>query len=481
MSDSDKNNTGDNINNNPEQSNSHSVSDEGNTAEIRVSHDHTHSEHHAHHDHNHEPAAFNMEELDPGSQALAKALRMSFSVLKLVMICVIVLFLFSGVYKVKQNQQAVVLRFGRVLGSGTRAIKHSGLHWALPYIDEIIRVPAPTVVRTLMVDYLDRGHGIGFWYWQAEKFRDQPSSKDTSMPPMLQFVRDGYSLSASRPATQVWGQASYLHVKADKGSIHITDYNLVHSRWRIRYFVSDPVALLENLWDGTDVGWRSVQELLRSVLADSVVVTSAHSDIEQMVWGGAKVFQDDVQSRMAKRLKELHVGLTATLDLLEIKPPRQVKDAFDAAQSANIEAEKIKTDAQAKSSEIISAAHADANIIVAEAQAYQKTIVQAAKSDAEYLNEVLGKINLTARQKVPDTVANYKQKRQKVSKELLAVTVDQLYQEMLRNVIENADEVFVTPQSEGKTTQWRFLFSRDASLKPRQTNNNQQSTGNNQQ
>ena len=52
--------------------------------------------------------------LDAANQSLADALRASFGVLKGIMIVLVVLFVFSGLSMVQENQQAVVMRFGKL-------------------------------------------------------------------------------------------------------------------------------------------------------------------------------------------------------------------------------------------------------------------------------------------------------------------------------------------------------------------------------
>ena len=60
--------------------------------------------------------------LDPGSQALADALRSSFFIVKIVMVILLVAFLGSGFYTVGPQERAIVLRFGRTVGEGEEAL-----------------------------------------------------------------------------------------------------------------------------------------------------------------------------------------------------------------------------------------------------------------------------------------------------------------------------------------------------------------------
>src|SRR5436189_6405122 len=79
--------------------------------------------------------------VDSGSQALSEALRSSFGILKFLMVLLVFVFLFSGVFQVKQQERAIVLSFGRPVGTGEAALVKPGLRWSWPYpIGDYIRV-----------------------------------------------------------------------------------------------------------------------------------------------------------------------------------------------------------------------------------------------------------------------------------------------------------------------------------------------------
>ncbi len=401
-------------------------------------------------------------ELDPGMKALAEALRWLFAMLKVVMVVVVGLFIWSGVYKVEQNEQAIELRFGRVKGVEQEAILQPGLHWKWPEpIEEVIRIPASTVEKQIAVD--------DFWYYQTEKEKAgvaQGRAGDT-----LQFVRDGYSLTASKGASKILRQREMVESEgkghAEGIEVPETDYNVVHTGWSIRYRVTDPLAFVTHLWDGREsragegLGWYAVEGFLKDVLSDAVIQTSANRDIGWIIWEEPTTFRMEVEERMMKKLKELEVGLTARLELVRQAPPRQVQPFFEMATSAGILRDQKEKDALAKSSEIVNAAQAEASIRIAEAEAYAKGVVQSAKADAGYMKEVLQKIEDKAKATAPGEDAESLAKRKAVSEELLAETVDQLYHEMLASVMSEAEETFVLKAGEGADVEWRPVLSRD--------------------
>ncbi len=412
--------------------------------------------HHHHHPHPTSPpnGERDAEPLDPASKALAEALRISFAVLKLVIIAVLALFIAGGFFKVNESERALVLRFGNLHGAGKKAVRQPGLHWRWPYVDEIIRVPAPGTERTLNVN--------AFWYADPQR----PGRAPAPPGPMLQFANDGYSLTASAEIAlkPIGHQNAQPTAQTKTFASAAPDYNIVHSQWVIRYSVSQPLDFARQLWDGTDKGWKEVHNLLRDCLADAVIVVSANRSIDWMIWQAPLNFRDQVQKRMRENLARLNVGLQAQLVLKPVVTPRQVKAAFDRAASARSTSQKLLATARGDASEITNKAQADAEIIVTEAEAYRSTLVKAAQADADYLDKLLQTIEQAAQQSTAADDPQAQQKRQQVYDELLAVSVDQLYQEMLRDVLENADEVFVLSATEGGEVQWWPVLSRDASL-----------------
>lgn len=79
---------------------------------------------------------------DSSTRALSDALSSSFKIIKVLMVVLVVIFLGSGIFTVEPNEVAVVLRFGKPLGSGPDQVLQQGLHWSFPSpIDEIVTVP----------------------------------------------------------------------------------------------------------------------------------------------------------------------------------------------------------------------------------------------------------------------------------------------------------------------------------------------------
>jgi len=395
------------------------------------------------------------EELDPAGKALADALRISFGVLKIVMLAVLGLFIWSGVYKVEANEEAIELRFGRVKGVGEEAIVETGLHWKWPApVEEVIKVPAK----------LERMLNINSFWHNKEK-------DDLQMLSTFRIGVDGYNVTASTsaagalPAPAVPGGEA-LPPAAGQA---VTDYNLMHTNWRLRYTIGDPIKFVERLWDGTAGtpgrrdGWAGVDDFLQSIVSDAVVVTSANWDIERILWYDIPGYKHAVLTRVKERIKQLDVGVEIKdLELLDKAPPRQVNDAFELVTQARLAKSELENQARGEANVTISRAQAEANNIKDKARAYRKMVVASAQADSDYFSKVLSGIEETVIREVPEGTADYELKRQAKYNELMEIYVDQLYQEMLRAVIDKAELVYVADPAE----EMRIYVNRDTKLKP---------------
>ena len=82
--------------------------------------------------------------LDAAHQSLADALRVSFWVLKFAMLLLVVVYLFSGVFNVREQEIAIRLRFGQIVGApGQQVLEPGGPYFSWPFpFEQIVIIPA---------------------------------------------------------------------------------------------------------------------------------------------------------------------------------------------------------------------------------------------------------------------------------------------------------------------------------------------------
>jgi len=269
-------------------------------------HDHGH-DHHAHRSLNVPDAPF-----DAANQSLSDALRASFNVLKAIMIVVVVLFLFSGLECVQEHQQAVVLRFGRLLG-GAQQVRESGLSWALPYpVDETLLVGVTA----------ERLNFDSHWLMLQDNEKTLPLS---------QVRRPGQGLKPGRDGALLTG---------DKG--------LAHVKWSLVYRIVDLPAFVRTVSDAND---DSTRRLIQVLLENSAVRAAAELTAAEITQTRTDSFAREVKRRLNLALEALGTGIdVTTLEIPVASVPVQTLGAFlKVTQAENEKDAKIQKAKQDRS------------------------------------------------------------------------------------------------------------------------------------
>lgn len=436
----------------------------------------TKHDHHHHHHHHHEsedsakgqtPAngtAADEELLDIGGRSLSDALRTSFIVLKIIMIVLVALFLVSGFKTVGPDEQAMVLRFGKVRGIGENRIMGPGLHWVLPYpVDQIIKIPVAKKVN-LPIN--------SFWYHQtADEILPDGPKNAVRINPKLNPIVDGYCI--------VRGEKQDRPVTGSAGN----DYNIIHSKWQVTYRINDPERFFRNVYaedpkpgqDYFETIASSVKPLLENLMADAVVAAMVNYSIDDVIPPQARV-SDHVEKLLQEKLTLIESGMiVVSLTLNDITWPRQVEEAFQASISASQKSQKTISEARSyaentvneaggpEAEKILDVLKGKLNVSqqeqellwsqlagaaqekIAIARGYRTQVVEAAKANAEYLKNILPEY-----QKHPQLV------------------IQKIYQDAIEYVLNNADEKMIIQSAhEAKAKELRILLNRDPSIRPK--------------
>lgn len=402
-----------------------------------------------------------MEQLDSASKSLSEALRISFVILKVIMIILVVLFLASGFRTVGSNEQALVLRFGKICGVGEGRILKPGLHWVFPYpIDEIIKIPVEKKVNLAI---------NSFWYYQSQSDMLPESVVDRNrIPQILDPVKDGYCITRSEEQNQSI---------TDSGG---SDYNIVHCKWQLTYKIDEPERFYRNVYTDdvkpgesyTDVIIKSITPLLKYPFTDSIVTTMVHYTIDEAISSQGRI-PKQVQRLLQEKLDQMESGIkVVSVQLTDITWPRQVDIAFLASIRASQERQKVISEAKGYAENTLNEAvgpvagellvaikdegvgseqrellwkrlAGEAQGKIAQARAYRTKVVEIAKANAEYLHKLLPEY----------------QKRPKL-------VVQKIYQDAIEYVLNNVEEKMIIQSGEGtKSREIRILLNRDPAIK----------------
>lgn len=376
-------------------------------------------------------------ELDVAGKSLFEALRISFIILKIIMIVLVVLFLASGFRTIGPDEQALVLQFGRIRGVGEDRILEPGLvgplpwlHWVFPYpIDKIIKIPVAKKVNMPI---------NSFWY--PEMLPPGPKRR-IGIPEALDPVKDGYCITRSEKQTQ--------SISASTGG----DYNIVHSKWQLTYQIDDPERFFKNVYiedvkpgqSYFDVITKSITPFLKAMFDDVVVTAMVHYTIDEAL-SSQDIIPDDVRKLLQEKLNKIESGIkVVSVELPDTTWPRQINEAFLASHRASQESQKAISDARTYAENTLGEAAGLAAEKIAQARAYRTKIVETARADAEYLQKLLPEYR-----KYPELV------------------VQKIYLDAVMYILNNVDEKMIIQPTKGtKGTELWLYFSRDPELKPK--------------
>ena len=366
--------------------------------------------------------AVESQELDAASKSLSDALRISFAILKVIMIVLVVAFLVSGFKTVDSGERALVLRFGAIRGVGEERVLGPGWHWVFPYpIDELVKIPVEAQIRLPVTS---------FWYRQTRDDLIGPGPKPRSMvPEKLNPLTEGYSLTRSRgdAVRTVLGLSGADQTTSGPAiDRDVSDYSIVHTNWQIDYQVGNAEAFYTNVYvrDARpgeiyfDVMKEWVTPLLRSVVEDAVVTAMVNYTIDEAIQS-TDTIPRHVEQLVQQKLDAIDSGIRVTkVQLVAATWPRQVDRAFEefiaasqrsgmAISDARNYAEQTLTDAAGQVAETLydtlmategdndrleflwTQVAGNAQNAIAQAQAHRTKVVEGAKANATYLMSIL--------------------------------------------------------------------------------------------
>ena len=355
--------------------------------------DHPHS-----HDDPSGPAAPADTPVDAGSQALSEALRSSFAIIRVVMIVLVVVFFASGFFTVGPAQRAIILRFGKPLGEGEKALLGPGkLHWSFPYpIDECVKV---NITGIQQVESM-----VG-WYAQTPEQKlsgiEPPVTPGTPLNPAV----DGYVLTA--------------------------DNNIIHTRAILTYRINEPIRYVFNFVNASNA--------VQSALDNALLYTASQFKVDDILTRDVAGFQEAVRRHVTQSVEKRELGIVVEQCAVQSIRPRQLKDAFDNVIDAAQKRGKVLNEARSYENQVTNRASADSESRINLAQSERARLVSDVAAQAERFQEILPQY-----QRQP------------------SLFVQQRLTETLGRVLTNVqDKIFVAESVDGKPKELRLLLNRE--------------------
>jgi len=247
----------------------------------------------------------------------------------LIAVAAVVLWGFSGFFRVEPDELGVVLRFGKFV----REVQ-PGLNYHLPYPIETALTP-----QALRVNKID----IGFDLRRGSTMRDVPEES--------------------------------LMLTGDE---NIVDVNF-SVLWKIK-----PNRVGDYLFNV-----QSPESTVKAVGESVMRAVIGRSNIQAILTGARQTIETAVQELMQKTLDDYGAGVVVQqVQLQRVDPPTQVIEAFRDVQRASSDLERAQNEAQTYTNRVVPEARGRAAKILQDAEAYREQTVAEAKGQASRFSQV---------------------------------------------------------------------------------------------
>ncbi|MCO5107195.1 MAG: FtsH protease activity modulator HflK [Burkholderiaceae bacterium] len=278
----------------------------------------------------------------------------------------LLLWLASGFYIVQEGQASVVLRFGEY----KQMIDRAGFTWRMPYPIETNEIVNVQQLRTVEVGY-----------------------------------RNG------------------VRNKTLRESLMLTqDQSIVDMQFTVQYRIGDTKDYLFNNDFGPvpeEIVRQAAETAMREVVGRTGVDQVLYEEKEQVAQGARKMIQGLVDRYKA--------GISVVdVTIQQVQPPEQVQAAFEDANKAAQDRERLINEGRAYANDVIPKARGTAARLMQEAEGYRQRVIASAEGDTSRFRQVL---------------AEYAKAPQ--------VTRDRMYIEAMQEIFANTSKVYLDSRASG--------------------------------
>lgn len=236
---------------------------------------------------------------------------------------VVLLWLSSGVYFVKADEQGVVMRFGqyhRTVGAG--------LNYHMPYPVESVLTPRVTAINRVEVGFRSTGGR---------------KNSDASVP---------------------------------EESLMLTgDENIVDINFEVQWKIAGAPDFLFNI--------RNPEATVKAVAESAMREVVGKNQIATILTAGREDVAQATKMLIQKTLNEYSAGIeVVSVNLRDVNPPSEVLAAFRDVQSARVDMETARNQAEAYRNDILPKARGEAQKMVLDAEAYKQEVIARAQGEA---------------------------------------------------------------------------------------------------
>ncbi|MGF1593100.1 MAG: FtsH protease activity modulator HflK [Kiloniellaceae bacterium] len=244
----------------------------------------------------------------------------------LIGLALLIVWLFTGVYRVQTNEQGVVLRFGKWVET-----TEPGLNWHLPWPIETALTPSVTSVQQIDIGFVAAGN---------ERTR-----------------------SARRDI--------------EEESLMLTgDQNIIDIDFTVQWKIADAGQYLFNIRDQEATVKIAAESAMREIIG--------RTDIQPALTEARGTVESEARILLQATLDEYEAGIEITeLALQDVQPPGAVIDAFNDVLRAQQDRDRARNEADRYRNDILPRARGEALRVVQEAEAYKEQLENQADGEAQ--------------------------------------------------------------------------------------------------
>jgi len=244
----------------------------------------------------------------------------------LIGLAVVLVWLFTGLYRVQTNEQGVVLRFGKWVET-----TEPGLNWHLPWPIETALTPSVTSVQQIDIGFVAAGND-----------RARAARRDI-----------------------------------EEESLMLTgDQNIIDIDFTVQWKIADAGQYLFNIREPEQTVKIAAESAMREIIG--------RTDIQPALTEARGTVEAEARSLLQATLNEYEAGIEITeLALQDVQPPSAVIDAFNDVLRAQQDRDRARNEADRYRNDILPRARGDALRVVQGAEAYKERLENDAEGEAQ--------------------------------------------------------------------------------------------------
>lgn len=249
----------------------------------------------------------------------------------LAVLALFVLWLASGIYEVKEGEEAAVTRFGRFVRKG-----YPGLNYHLP-----------TPFEKIIIEKVKQSRRIEIGYRTNNSMRSGGDTKN--------IVGESIMLTG--------------------------DENIVSLNCDVMWHIGNLEDFIFNVQKPEETVKSTVESAVREVIGNTPISWVLSDQKQEITYKIEKLAQ--------KILDSYNVGvMIEKVQLLKAEPPAEVIDAYRDVQTSKADKEKEINQAQAYNNKILPEARGAAAKIIEEAEGYREEVISRAEGDSQRFNAI---------------------------------------------------------------------------------------------